>query len=362
MKLTYRKLLGIRLRHSFYRSGDSTGDLEVRPTGETSRLLTDYGIVFRPAPHGADLFARVEPDTAPPALYTPLDIDELRLHFTLTTLHPWMGNVTSLPAHRPGRTVFYWNNLRDDQSGGRLHLSDSVAAARVGPALTQVAGETLEYPFASAVSSAEIRIDDLFGNRLATIPFNLGSETTRAYRLDLTGIAGLVPGRYRAHDSHGGSLSFFYTPVPLPKRLLGVVEVFSSTTGLEPLGNELVPVGYRFLDGVELTGIGDYHIQLESRSTTWRYRVVDRYDSGSITLSQVNVVDPGGVINFSKVVQASEVVFESTALIALSETPPGLELRHGATKLRDLPYPRLNTPVSEVTGAGDHVSEMFVNV
>jgi len=362
MKLAYRKLIGIRLRHSFYKSGQSKEDIEVRPTESTSRRFLNYGLVFRPTPDGANIFARVEPDTDPAVLYTPLSDDPLRFQFTLTTLHPYVGNVTDLPSHRPGRSIFYLNNLRDDQASGRLHLGDSAAGARVGPALPRVAGETLAYPFDPAVTSAEIDVDDLFGNRLHTFGFNLGAETTREHRLDLNQVRGLVPGRYRAHDDHGGSHLFFYTPTSLPGRLLGVVEIFSTTLGLEPAAPDRVPEDYRFLDGPTLTGVGDYYIQLESRSTTWRYNVIDRYNSASLQLDQIDIVDPGGAITFSKQVQASRVVFESASRINLNEAPPGLELRQGAVKLRNLPYPRLTTPVSEVTGAGDHISEMFINV
>lgn len=362
MKLVYHPLLRIRLRHSFYKSGESTEDFALEPTPFTRAALRDYGLLYRATADGGLVLARVAPDSNPVALIAPLDPAELRLQFLLLPQHAHLASMSDLPAHQTGRHVFYFNNLRDDSQNGRLHLGDSVADARVGSPMLLLTGDTLSYPFKPAVNGATITLEDLFGNVLTTTTFQLGSEVTDEFRLDLRNVPGLRPGPHRAFDSGGGSQSLFYAPDLFAENPFGMVEIFGSTLSLKPDDTELVPAAYQILNGAVLNQVADFHIQIEARKTSWRYHVIEKYGTQAIDLNIVDIVDTNNALTFQKTVQGSEAVFNSTAAAALSEEPPGLELRQGASKLSQLPYPRVTTPLQEGSSVGQFVSEMFVYV
>ncbi len=373
MRTVYQPLFKVRLRHSFYASGQSRDDFRLEPAAATGRLLARSGLIFRRLDDGFAVYAEVEPDLYPRRLLRPLGADGLRLTFLLVPANPHLWNISELPEYRPGASVFHFDNLRDDQAGGRLHLGDSVAGARVGEALQLVAGGVYSHRFAAPAGAATITLTDLLGNAAATASFTLpdpGAGTSE-YRFDLAA-AGLAPGRYTASDDLGGSAELYYDPETGAARPFGVVEIFSRTGHLTPGGNDLVPAAYRFLDGEELTGISDYHLQLDSRATTWRYHVFKKYSADGFQLDQLEIT---GDVFFTRTVDSERAVFTSTAAVPLAESrrplaltataappasPPALE--EGEDKLRDLPNPAASTPLAAAGSPPDFISEMYVYV
>jgi hypothetical protein len=358
MKTAYRSLVRVKLRHGFYASGESVIDFRVEPNAETAQRLSDFALVPRRTPDGVALYAEIEPDGNPPRLRRPLGRKPLRLQLLLLTQSPYLGNISSLPEHRPGRSLFYFNNLRDDRTSGRLHLGDSVAGQRVGTAISLIASDTHSYRFPTEVEAAVLTLKDIFGNPMATIPARF-PEPVSEHRVELGDIEGLVPGRYLLSDDHGGSESFFYDPALGSRRPLAVIEIFSTTEALTPDQTNRVPAAYRFLDGEELTSVGDYVLQLEPRSTTWRYNVIKKYTSNTVTLAGLTITGPVG---FTKSLESDRAVFTSSADVALSETERALVLMHSGTKICALPNPSAATSLQEGTSAGALVSEMYVYV
>ena len=108
-------------------------------------------------------------------------------------------------------------------------------------------------------------------------------EPIPEYRFELGDIQGLVPGRYLLSDNHGGSEAVFYAPDVFGRRVFAVVELFNRTDQLTTDNSDQVPIAYRYLDGDRIITIGDYCIQLESRSTTWRYNVIKKYSSNGVS-------------------------------------------------------------------------------
>lgn len=358
MRIVYRALFHVRLRHAFYANGESHDDFVVEPSPATRRWLLDYGLVFRRQEDGWAVYGEVTPGADPPQLARPIGEDTLRFHFFLLSRHSHVAAISDLGSHRPARNVFYFNNLRDDQVGGRLHLGDSVANARVGAAVALVTRSTYSHRFAAPVAGATITLTDIFGNTLDTTSFVLPGATPE-YRIELGEIDGLVPGRYLLSDDHGGSEALFYAPDAFGRRIFAVVELFNRTDRLTPENSEQVPAAYRYLDGDEITGIADYNIQIESRATTWRYNVIKKYSSNGITLGGLAVSGP---IAFSKALDTDRAVFTSDTAVALGEAPRALSLEHNGSKIRDLSSPSLTTPLQQGASAGSFVSEMFVYV
>ncbi len=370
MRTVYRPLLTVRLRHSFYASGQSLDDFRVLPAAATGRLLARSGLVLRELADGLAVYAEVEPDAFPHRLLRPLGADGLELTFLLMPANPHLWNISELPDHRPGASVFCFDNLRDDQADGRLHLGDSLAGARVGEALELVPGGIYTHRFAAPASAATITLTDRFGNAAASASFALdGGETTTEYRFDLDA-AGLPVGRYAASDDLGGSAQLYYDPKTGGLRPFGVIEIYSRTDHLTPGGVDTVPPAYRFLSGEELTGAGDYHLQLDSRATTWRYHVLKKYSADGFQLDQLEIT---GDVAFTRTLEPERAVFTSTAAVPLAErrrplaltaaaAPPASPPAGDEDKLRDLPSPAASTPLAAGGSPPDFISEMYVYV
>lgn len=363
MRTVFRPLFRVRLRHSFYASGRSRGDFLAAPAAATRRALARHGLIFRPLADGWAVYAEIEPDSSPERLLRPLGADGLRLTFLLLPANPHLWNISELPEYRPSRSVFYFNNLRDDQDGGRLYLGDSVAGERLGEALPLVAGGIYTHRFAAPVEAASVTLADLFGNPVATISFALPPGTsTSEYRLDLTAAGRLAPGRYSASDDHGGSAVFYYDSEIFAGRPFGAVEIFSRTDTLTPDASDLVPAAYRYLDGDQLSGV-DYSLQLERRSTTWRYHVVKKYSVDGFALEDLEIT--GDVAFDPPSVDSERAVFTSTAAVPLAESRRDLALTTTTSppeKIRDLPNPAAATPLAAEGSPPGFVSEIYVYV
>ncbi len=353
MRIAFKPLFRIRLRHSFYATGHSVRDFAVEPGAATRRTLSDHGLVFRRLADGCAVYGEVEPGSDPLRLLRPLGDDALRLTFLLQPANPYLLNISELPEHRPGRSVFYFNNLRDDQEGGDLHLGDSVADARVGDAIRLVTGETCTYRFASPVHDAVLVLFDLFDNTVFATSFSLPdpAATTSEYRLDLRQAGHLVPGRYTLRDDRGGGESFYYDPEIFANRPFGAIEIFSRTD---------VAPAYRFLSGDQLLGVRDYVLRIESRATRWRYHVVKKYSANGFPLDALAI---SGEIAFHKIVDAERAIFTSTVPVPLSERRQALALQgEDGSPVRNLPNPAADTPLQADAAPGSFISEMYVYV
>ncbi len=361
MRLTFKSLVRVQLRHSFYKDGRSVRDFSLQPSPATLKVLQHYGVVFRQVADGFALYAQVESGDAPHRLMNSIGNDTLRLTFLLHTLNPYVLNISALPVFQPGRSAFYFNNLRDDQGDQRLHLGDSVMDARVGDSIEIVAGDVYTHQFAPAVRSADITMTDMFGTVVHTESFQYSStsDPTSTYRIPLQNIPKMVAGRYVVTDNHSGSQAMYYDPEFGPLRPFGIVEIFNRTDRFTPANVDVVPNDYRFLDGDELTGVAPYIIQFDARSTRWVYNVMKQYDTNSIPLQALTIV---GDLAVTKDLQADRAVFTTNAAEALREIPRSMELHHNGAMIKKLPSPQVTTPLQEGASPNNYVSELFVYV
>jgi len=361
MRVVYRKLFRIRVRHGWYANAETRGDFELAPTESTAALLDAVSLRTRRYPDGLTVFGEVEPDSNPPALVRPLGSDALRFAFELRAVKPALLNIAELPGFNPGRSVFCFDNLHEEIDSGRKLLGDSVANARIGTPARLVTGSMYTHEFTAPVHSATIRVLDRFGAQLASLDARSPQPPARltGYRIDLSAIAKLVPGRYTIADDHGASNAIYHDPGLDASRPLGVIEIYSRTEPITPDNSNRVPAGYRFFSGDSLTGFDSYHLQFEALATTWRYIVTKKYDNNGITLDQLAIDGP---LNFGKSVSGMRAVFTSDAAVRFSETPRGLKLKAGNTQIRDLPDPGERTVLGRGAGPGSFVSDTFVYV
>jgi hypothetical protein len=356
MKIAYAPLFTVRLRHEFYASGLSTRDFAVEPTPWCRQLLVQYGWLFRSLADGFVVYAEIAPDTSPGTLRRLLGDEDLALTFQLRSLNPYLFDISKLDQYRPGKEVFYFNNLRDDEEEGQLYLGDNVAGARVGKAVELVTGTVYTYRFQKeeGVNGASLTLRDLSGKWLYSTSFRLPKPEDRITerRIDLTRIDGFIPGRDSMSDDQGGSRAFFYHPALSGRDTFAVIQLFH--------GSGAVPASYRFLDGDALTGVGAYQVQLKARKTVWRYVTIKKYESNSFALANLSI---NASTAFKMVPEsAKRAVFESDEAILLAEKPQNIELFHNGTKLRSLPNPTLGTALKPGGDSGSFVSELFVYV
>jgi hypothetical protein len=157
--LQYRRLLGVEIRHDYYLSADPAvyqGDaalqqmtldeqtrsydvsrlMALTPTPETTALMRDYRMVFRPNRWGYEVAMQVQALSGIWAgSYAPfLTLDQpLRLRMTLRPHTSYFSNFTNLPFHSMGgeRAIYHFTNRAANPVGAapdtQLYLSQPMA-------------------------------------------------------------------------------------------------------------------------------------------------------------------------------------------------------------------------------------------
>lgn len=356
MKTHYATLFQCDLRHTYYDDGQAR-NIIVEPTPGCRRLLAQYDLVFRPERGLFSVFARVDPDTDPPALFHRFGSDAVAFRFCLRLGSPYFHHITTLPEHDGMRTVFYLDNLRDDQAGGRRYLGDSVTDHRLAPPIQCVFEETYDFAFQTPVSEAEIVVRDVFGRVHLTDVLTDTSQSVATHRLNLRTLP--RPGRYEITDDHGEAESIYYDPTIHGRDIFGIVDIYNRTDLLTLDGSDRVPAPYRFLNGNEVTGQGRYTIGFEARSTVRRYIVTKKYDTNGIRLDDLGIA---GGVSFNSTREAERVIFTSDGEVPLAEAPDPLTLEDSDTPLRNLPHPRMNTPLQRATPTDPYRSDLYVYI
>lgn len=361
MKLCYAPLLQVQLRHTFYRAGQSVSDFRVRPTAATQRLLDDRAFLFKAARNQFGVYAEVTPDSDPATLRRAIDNENLSLRFQLEPLHAYLFNISKLDHYRIGRELFCFDNLRSDPADGRRYLGDSIANVRLGDAVRLQTATVVDYVFAAPVDSAQLSLFDRFSNQLDSraIQAPAGQGPLKGYRYDLAKVHGMAPGRYRLQDDQGGALPFYYDPELFGADVFGVIEMFNRTGQLTPDNTDRVPATYRFLDGEQIISADPFTLQLENRSTRWRYTVSKKYDNNAISLAQINVSGP---VAFNRADGPQRVVFTANAPLPLAEVQQKITLAHQGVEIRSLPNPSMSSPVDGSAAEGIKYSDIYVYV
>ncbi len=126
MKNLYKKILALELWHDYYLGQpdppklpqtdyDTSGLLALIPTPNCLQVLQNLRWVFRPQPHGANLFAQVR-ETTPGNFQTVIPVDRpYRLTFWLVVRDRYFANFTNLPLSSIRNQIYYFSNLSGNQ-------------------------------------------------------------------------------------------------------------------------------------------------------------------------------------------------------------------------------------------------------
>ena len=359
MRTSYKPLVRVRLRHSFYADGRALGDFSVEPAPATRAVLEQSGLIFRALPDGFALYAEIVPG-ASPVLLRPLGTDPLRLVFLLNSVNSRFEQMTALPKHRPAGTVFHLTNLRQDVELDRLYLGDRSANARIGPAVVLVTSALFTYRITGPSTGVSLLLADMFGNPPRPVPYDLSSATQAAseLRVNLAAVPALSAGRYILSDSAGGSVDLYYDTRLSGSSPVALIELFGTTLPLTGNGPDLVPEDYRFVTSDKIQ-TKDYYVQFDRLQTVWRYNVIKRYEANPIPLEELVVVGP---VAFTGQVQSDRAVFTSQEPLALVERPHDIQLKQAETLIRKLPNPAIGTSMKKTDAEGAFVSEVNVYI
>lgn len=370
MKISYQTLCRLKLQHSYYSDSRIDGAFRVWPTPACQDMLDHYHILFRQTDNGFSLFVKVVPETTPAQLFQQLNSETLKLSFWLEASNPLLLSISALPARHCGEDLLYFDNLSDHRiapaAESLLYLHDTSLNSKPGDVLRMVVNSVYTYRFTTPVTEAVLILKDRFDKTVETITIN-GTEPISQYRINLTDIQSMFPGRYTLMDDQGGSSEIYYDPGLMGKPVFGLIDLYNTTQNITTDNSEQVPDAYRFLSlNNTLIQESAYTLKIASQETTWRYIVTKKYANNGIELNQLIVKDSSSMVTFEPEPDADDkhIIFTAQKGLALKEIrkPIVLEQKSPSNKIRDLPNPTFSTALQKFSGLTDFSSDIYIYV
>lgn len=427
MKIRYKKILALELWHDYYLGQpeppelpqtdyDISGLMALVPTPECVQVLPNLRWVFRPQPHGANLFAQVD-ETPTGDFQTVIPVDRsLRLTFWLVVGDLYFANFTNLPLTASRQQIYYFSNLSGNQghdlfltqplpnyaTNTEYHLGDLVThdgrfvnhddqlvnyKGNLEALHYQASGSGSAIPEASdwepLPSSQYVSVLDLLplqglsrthaiasanpGETFRFVLIDVNQQETFAYELTVAdnhppgeainlslNFAGQAPGRYQLF-LNGTQVDEFVLLDPIAnKNVFGLVEIV--------LNQGLVPAEFRLLEasvGETLIRPKTYVIRFKNRATRWRYKYEPQNPHG-FCLEGESPGDDGCDLIDSRFVVFDSLSYATKRPIGLRQQPEQL-LNDGK---KDLPVPgvALIKPVKSEIDGDRQVNNIFSDV
>jgi len=363
MKSIYKKLLQLKISHSYYKNGKSNNDFVIKPSRLCKQMLDDYGFIFRNQNDGFNIYVEVVPDSDPLTLFKSIGMTSFKLCFYMITTNNNLHTMSDLPNIRLGKEIFYFNNLHDfSNEDDELIMGDSVAEQEIANPIVNINNQVYTYKFTAPVATATLDIKNIFGDSIYSKKIYADSDggVVNEVRINLLDINKLVPGRYTISDDHGGVVEFYYDPAMVSESVFGVMEVFSDTINFTSDSSNRVPEIYQFISAEKLLGIDSYLISMESRATKWRYIVEKKYLTNGINLQDLKITGPE---EFTEVEESGVTFFISNESILLHENPLPLKLVGSDDKgISNLPSPSQKTQLKFNSDSNQYESHMYIYI
>ncbi len=363
MKSIYKKLLQLKISHSYYSNGKSNNDFLIKPSSLCKQMLDDYGFIFRNQNDGFNLYVEVVPDSDPLTLFRSIGATSFKLCFYMIATNNNLHTMSSLPNYRFGKEIFYFNNLHDfSNEDDELIMGDSVAEQETGEPIVYINNQVYNYKFAAPVAAATLEIKNIFGESIYSKDIQAEGDAgvVDEVRINLNGINKLVPGRYKISDNHGGVKEFYYDPAMIPESVFGVMEIFSDTTDFTNDASNKVPEIYQFISAENLLDVDSYIIGMETRATRWRYIVEKKYLTNGISLEDLKITGPEA---FTETQESGTAIFVSNESILLHENPLPLKLVGSDDKgISNLPSPTQKTQLKFNVDSNQYESHMYIYI
>ena len=159
MQSLYRKLLEVEIRHDYYllpgptekypASYDISQVIEITPSAQTSKIMRDHKMVWRPTATGFIIFIQAEFVSTPVGYATSVNIDPgIALSFCWSLKDRLFLNFTNHRLIEEKKKIYYFSNRTASQIGTSIYLNKAIPVFG-----TTYLGETL-YHLGDIVSEA----------------------------------------------------------------------------------------------------------------------------------------------------------------------------------------------------------------
>ena len=280
--MPYSTLFRIECLHGYF-GGGLCRSLSLAPAGGCKALLDRYRLLFRGTPGGCSVYA---PPQSPLNLLRRFD-EAVPFTFRLTNTDPLLESYTDLdrgPSSGPAESLFHFDNAAARQAevfgAERLLLNDP--AAPLADAALPVMPFIFDFPRVSSPASDQSLkiVEPLSGQTLWHSPAIAPSTAPSApIRADLRS---LPEGRYHRVLGETQLTPFFLSHLPAARQW-GAISIYIGGQAQSPH----LPGACQSIDAAGEVTSRTFTLALQSRSTYWRYYVIDpagKQDFGSYEL------------------------------------------------------------------------------
>ncbi|MEM7371306.1 MAG: hypothetical protein AAF587_22010 [Bacteroidota bacterium] len=278
------KLFRVRCLHAYYED-KVCKDFSITPSPECEIELRNDRLTFKQLAGGFIVFYHASQSV--PILKSPA-FRPTKLTFLIHNSNHEFLNFSDLPYPDPG-SIFYFSNLHNNISGKeKLKLLHPKEFAQGDDAtILQSAPKTFEYEFDKEIKFTEIQITDSLGEKveLPELPEGLANYAQKRHVINLTEYP---EGRYTLTVKGKKGTSFdFYSGGPAFEDCQGVIEIFMT--------DEVVKA-FQIADNKDVYP-QEYHVQINSRATFWRYNLISNSDA---EFSSHSIESRDNKVKFSK--------------------------------------------------------------
>jgi len=283
VQIHFEELFRLRINHDYYARGFGD-DLGIIPSAETNRILTDYGILFRTVKGGAVLLYELQPATGKPM--RPI-LESKRFRFLLKNRNPKLHHITELPLEDFQASIYHFHNFNDNKQSSELLLTgDSTTKYLSDTDRLPLRSQWFEYTFSVSGATADVRVDDFFGDQvLDTTVEKRDGEFSLPVDLQA-----YPPGRFTLSVNGSTELEFYADSSLTGRGYFGIIEIYRDAG---------VPGDYRFTEPDGDVQSRMYTINLQRRSTFWKYLVVLQYRTG-LDPEDLSISHPDSGVSFQR--------------------------------------------------------------
>ena len=236
MSTNYRKLFNITIGHRYYSDGKGSGDFELHPTSETSKLLKSHGMRFISGDMGNLILYRVEynstTSTFDPFISTMEMAANLKLRFVLTLKNPYFFNISKLKPNKPLRSsIFHFKTSTATQSGTLATGDARLLFLNPTELDCRNAAFTYNYGLVGRPLIGELWVKDENGNTVQRYTSTRNELNKYDAHVEMSRFP---PGKYGLQEINrgtpeGSEKQFYFDPELTPASTFGIIEISLSS-------------------------------------------------------------------------------------------------------------------------------------